>query len=111
MKKFIFKCVVLISALFVGVLIGMQHANNGIVEMKGYHQESFNSPVGITQNQEGNVEASFLGNDIKSQTLSEKREKLEEMKAFNVFSSIGKGIANTIVSLTNKLVEVIASFI
>lgn len=111
MTKFFFKCAFLITALFIGVLIGMQYANQGIVDMKGHEQQNFTSPVDVNQNVEGNVEASFLGNDVDSKTLTEKKEKLEEMKAFNVFSSIGKVIADTIESITNKIVEVIASLI
>lgn len=111
MTKFFFKCAFLITALFIGVLIGMQYANQGIVDMKGHEQQNFTSPVGVNQNMEGDVEASFLGNEIDSKTLTEKKEKLEEMKSFNVFSSIGKAIANTIESITNKIVDVIASLI
>jgi Protein of unknown function (DUF3679) len=111
MSKFIMKCIVLICCLFVGVLIGMQHANKGIVEMKGHEKGSFSSPVGMTQDQEGNVEATFLGNEVESQTLTEKKEKLEEMKAFNAFSSIGKALAGFIEGITTKIVEFIASLI
>ena len=111
MTKFFFKCTFLIAALFIGVLIGMQYANQGIVEMKGHEQQNFTSPVGVTQNEEGNIQASFLGNEVESKTLSEKKEKLEEMKAFNVFSSMGKVIANIIESITNKIVDIIASLI
>ncbi|PFG05638.1 DUF3679 domain-containing protein [Bacillus sp. es.034] len=111
MTKFFFKCAFLITALFIGVLIGMQYANQGIVDMKGHEQQNFTSPVGVNQNMEGDVKASFLGNEIDSKTLTEKKEKLEEMKSFNVFSSIGKVIANTIESITNKIVDVIASLI
>ncbi|OIU70619.1 DUF3679 domain-containing protein [Rossellomorea aquimaris] len=111
MSKFIMKCIVLICCLFVGVLIGMQHANKGIIEMKGHEKESFSSPVGMTQDQEGNVEATFLGKEVESQTLTEKKEKLEEMKAFNAFSSIGKALAGFIEGITTKIVEFIASLI
>ncbi|MFI8575221.1 DUF3679 domain-containing protein [Rossellomorea aquimaris] len=111
MTKFFFKCALLISALFIGVLIGMQYANQGIVEMKGHEQQKFTSPVGVSQDGEGNVEASFLGNEVESKTLSEKKEKLEDMKAFNAFSSIGKALANTIESITNEIVNFIASLI
>lgn len=111
MIKFFFKCALLISALFIGVLIGMQYANQGIVEMKGHEQHNFTSPVGVSQDGEGNVEASFLGNEVESETLSEKKEKLEDMKAFNAFSSIGKALANIIESITNEIVNFIASLI
>jgi hypothetical protein len=111
MIKFMVKCFVLICFLFVGVLIGMQHAKQGIVDMKGHEKESFSSPVGVTQDEEGNVEATFLGNEVESQTLTEKKEKLEEMKAFNAFSSIGRALADLIEGIIGKLVGFFASLI
>ncbi|MCA1056205.1 YqxA family protein [Rossellomorea aquimaris] len=111
MVKFFLKCFILICFLFVGVLMGMQYANEGIVEMKGHEEESFTSPVNMKKNDEGNVEATFLGNEVESRTLAEKKEKLEEMKAFNAFSSIGKALADLIEGITGKLVEFIASLI
>jgi hypothetical protein len=48
---------------------------------------------------------------VESQTLTEKKEKLEEMKAFNAFSSIGKALAGFIEGITTKIVEFIASLI
>ncbi|NMH69767.1 DUF3679 domain-containing protein [Bacillus sp. RO3] len=111
MIKFFFKCGLLLSALFIGVLLGMQYANEGIVEMKGHEPQKFTSPVGVSQDDEGNVEASFLGHEVESKSLSEKKAELEDMKAFNVFSSIGKALANTIESITNEIVNFIASLI
>ncbi len=105
------KSLTLVSILFIGVLLGMQYASNGILEMKGLKESSFQTPVQIQQNESGNIEASILGNEIKKETIAEKKEKLEEMKAFNFFSSIGKNLANFVSTSTKSLVEWISTLI
>lgn len=112
MKMFTLKCFVLAVALFLGVLIGMQYANDGIVETKGaQHDDAFSAPVKVSEDPEGNIEATILGEDVEGKTLKEKKEKLEEMKAYNFFSSIGKTIAGLVEGITNKLLDFLSSLI
>ncbi|MBM7584742.1 hypothetical protein JOC86_001279 [Bacillus pakistanensis] len=111
MKRFMIKSILLISFLFIGVLIGMQKANDGILEMKGQNGHSLHQPLSVEQNEQGNMEASLLGNEVSSETLSEKKEKLEEMKAFNFFSSIGKAISDFVTSITEKIIQIISSLL
>ncbi|MGF2617152.1 DUF3679 domain-containing protein [Rossellomorea vietnamensis] len=111
MKRFVLKSILLISILFVGVLIGMQKANDGIKDMKGYDQDTLGTPLTISEDETGNVEASLLGQEMGSASLSEKKKKLEEMKSFNFFSEIGKSVAGVVKSLTEKTVEFISSLI
>ena len=82
--------------MFVSVLFGMQQANDGIIRMKGYGDEQFQGALSINENREGELEASILGNDVSSHDLEKKKEKIEEMKAYNFFSSIGKKLAGFI---------------
>ncbi|PTY80291.1 hypothetical protein B5V89_03120 [Heyndrickxia sporothermodurans] len=111
MKRFMLKCVLLCAALFIGVLMGMQKANVSMVEMKGYHDERFKSPLTFEERENGEVEASVLGKNVSSHDLEKKHEKLKEIHAFNFFSSLGKTIANIISSLTEKVIQLISSFI
>jgi Protein of unknown function (DUF3679) len=111
MKTFIFKCILLVSVLFIGVLIGMQYASEGIIEMKGHEGHSLSSAVQLSQDEEGEYEASVLGNEIQEETIIEKKEKLEKMKAFNFFSSIGKSLAGFVSDLTNSIIEFVASLV
>lgn len=110
-KRFMLKCVLICVALFIGVLMGMQKANVGMVEMKGYHDDSFKSPLTIEEKGDGEVEASVLGKNISSHDLDKKNEKIKEIQAFNFFSSLGKSMANIISSITEKVIQLISSFI
>lgn len=111
MGKFMVKCVLLCSVLFIGVLIGMQRANEGMAGMKGYEDHALTAPVQITYDDNGETEATVLGHSVGSHDLQAKKEKLEEMKAYNFFSSIGKALAGAVTALVEKLVSVIAGFL
>ncbi len=92
MANFMLKILFMISILFVGVLIGMQQANDGMRSMKGF-QDSFSGAFEISETEDGKMEAEVLGQSITRQDLEEKQEKLENAKAFNVFSSLGTKLA------------------
>ena len=111
MTRFFIKCSLLIALLFVGVLIGMEKANEGMVKMKGYHDPTLQSPVNIHEKSNGNIETSVLGGNKTSDTLDEKKEHLQNIKAFNLFSSLGKVLANIVSSLTEKIIDFASSFI
>ncbi|WP_369425921.1 YqxA family protein [Cytobacillus pseudoceanisediminis] len=85
MKIFMLKALFLAALMFVSVLFGMQQANEGIHRMKGFHDEDFKSALTLNETNEGEVQASVLGNDLSSHDLQQKKEKLEEMKAYNFF--------------------------
>ena len=53
MKMFLLKSVFLACLMFISVLFGMQQANEGIVRMKGYGHEQFQSPITINEKEEG----------------------------------------------------------
>lgn len=111
MKRFVLKVVLLISILFVGVLIGMQKANEGIMDMKGYEDGAFETPLSLSEGETGNIEASLLGQEMGSASISEKKKKLEEMKSFNFFSEIGKSVAGIMKGITEKTVEFLSSLL
>ncbi|MFY0757506.1 YqxA family protein [Metabacillus dongyingensis] len=98
MMKFMLKCFVLSSILLLGVLFGMQQANQGLVKMKGYEDPNLSSAFEVKNDSSGELEASVLG---VSHNLEEKQEKLEEMEAFNFFSQLGKkfaALANAVIT-------------
>lgn len=105
-----FKSFLLASLLFIGVLIGMQKANEGITKMKGFEDQSFQAPISF-QKDSNYMETSLLGKEVSSHDLEKKKEKLEEMKAFNFFSTIGKYLAATISSIVATITEWFASLI
>ncbi|PLR93805.1 DUF3679 domain-containing protein [Bacillus sp. T33-2] len=103
MKIFMLKCILLAALMFLSVLVGMQQANEGINNMRGYGDPEFKSGLSINEDK-----AAILGNDVSSHDLQQKREKLQEMKAFNFFSSIGKELADGISSGVKKTIESIS---
>lgn len=102
---FFLKFVFVAALMFVSVLFGMQQANEGIHRMKGFQDNDFRKALNIEENEGGQVEVSVLGNDISSHDIEEKKAKLEQMKAFNFFSSIGKKLAEGISSITKNTID------
>ncbi|WP_147532417.1 YqxA family protein [Bacillus marasmi] len=108
MKLFMLKSFILASIMFVCVLFGMQQANDGIHRMKGYDDSDFGRAISFSENEKGNIEASFLGQDVDSHDFTKKKEEIEEMNAYNIFSSAGKNITKGIEELTGKTLDYFA---
>ncbi|TYR82353.1 DUF3679 domain-containing protein [Priestia megaterium] len=106
MVKFTMKTLLLTVILLFGVLLGMQMAQQGLVKMKGYNDPAIEHVFTVSKTDEGQVEAAILGSK-QVVNIEEKQKILEERKAFNVFSSIGKSLANTIQGMVQKAVETI----
>lgn len=104
MKRFILKAVFLACAMFISVLFGMQQATDGIHQMKGYDDQGFKGALSLQEDGEG-IQASILGNEVTSHDLEKKKEQLEEMKAYNFFSSLGKKLGETVSSATEKMLS------
>lgn len=104
MKMFMLKSFFIAALMFLSVLFGMQQANDGIHRMKGFEDSNFKGAFTVEEDTGGELQVSVLGN---SHDLEEKKEQLESMKAYNFFSSLGKGLADTISSLTEKTIEFI----
>lgn len=104
---FIFKSLLLVSLMFLSVLFGMQQANIGIQKMKGYDDPKFKSALHLQTNDGGELQASLLGVDVTSHDLEKKKQKLEEIQAYNLFSDIGRMISSGISSGLNQLFNLI----
>jgi len=111
MKMFMLKSIFLAAIMFVCVLFGMQQANDGIIKMRGYGNEQFQSALTFNETSEGEMEASVLGNDITSHDIEKKKAELEEMKAYNFFSSIGKSLAQLLSNITEMVIQFVAGLI
>ena len=109
MKSFIFKTFILVSVLIIGIILGMNQANKGMLSMKGYQDSSFQSPFILQQIDEGKIEATVMGNDVGQFDLEDRKEKLEEIKTYNILSKAGKMLANVVTTITQKTYEVIMS--
>jgi hypothetical protein len=105
MKRFMLKCLVISLVLFLGVLLGMHQANEGMRKMKGYDDPSFKGQAfHVVETSEG-LNGTFLGRQVNSRDMKEKQEQLEEIKAYNFFSSAGKKLANGVSDLMSGLLN------
>ncbi|MCM3765344.1 YqxA family protein [Neobacillus niacini] len=106
MKMFMLKSIVIAALMFIAVLTGMELANNGIHKMKGYDDPNFQNAVSINENGQ-QLNATFLGDEITSHDLEAKKKKLEEISAYNFFSSMGKKMSEGLTTASEKLIELI----
>ena len=74
-------------------MLGMQKANTGLVNMRGYDDPHLDRAVSIVK-ENGEVSASIMGEKVDSHDLEEKKKRLQELKAFNLFSDMGKKISD-----------------
>lgn len=107
MKLFMLKSLFLASIMFICVLFGMQQANEGIHKMKGYDDPNLGNAFTLTEGEEGKLQASFLGKDVTSHDLEKKKQELEKMNSYNIFSSSGKKITEGISTATDKTIKFI----
>lgn len=108
MFRFLFKCSLILLIFFIGVLIGMQKATDGMLDMRGYDDPLLYKAVSI-ENQNGELNAELLGQEVNTHDLQEKKERLQEMKAFNAFSNLGKKAANGIQNIFNSAIDLFVS--
>lgn len=110
MKIFFLKFIFVVALMFISVLFGMQQANEGIHKMKGFEDANFREALNVNENGE-QVEVSLLGNEINSHDIEEKKAKLEQMKAYNFFSSIGKKLAEGASIIMEKMIGVVTDLL
>ncbi len=101
------KSMLVVLILFFGVLFGMQKANEGMKNMKGYDDPALYSAFTVDEGKKG-VEASVLGQKVTSHDLETKKKQLEDMEAFNLFSSIGKKLSNGISEIVQSIVGLLS---
>lgn len=107
MKIFMLKSLCLAALLLITALAGMQLANNGIHKMKGYDDPNFQTAVSL-DGTDKEVRASFLGNEISSHDIEAKRKRLEEINAYNFFSSMGKKLSEGITGVSERIIHLLA---
>lgn len=96
MIKFMLKFLLLLFTMFFGVIVGIQQANTGIQQMRGYHTEETEDAFQIVYKDGKEMEASILGHEVTGHDLEKRKQQLEQIEAFNVFSELGKGLAHIV---------------
>ncbi|XJZ26284.1 DUF3679 domain-containing protein [Bacillota bacterium Lsc_1132] len=98
---FMMKSLAVAALMFISVLAGIQIANDGLNKMKGQPSQNALSNTPISNN------AGIGAADIPSHDLQAKKQQLEAMNGLNLFSEMGKkladGVANTSKSIVNSI--------
>ncbi|MEH6888281.1 DUF3679 domain-containing protein [Bacillus sp. JJ864] len=106
MEQFTRKCIIVVVSAFLITLAGIQVANSGLKRMKGYNDPTYEQIAHITGTNYGGIEKGIIGNEF---SIEDKQKQLEELKSFNMFESMGKGLTylvkNVICSITYTIVD------
>ncbi|MGG3574697.1 YqxA family protein [Bacillus gobiensis] len=105
MAAFTMRFFFLVVILLFGVLLGMQQANDGMKQMKGYEDPDLKNAFALQGGEGEEREASVLGHEVSTTDLEEKQKELEEVEAFNIFSRTGKAIADGITNSAQSFYE------
>lgn len=108
MKTFMLKSVMIAALMFISVLGGIQLANDGIYKMKGYSGPNLKSAISLTD-KNNILKLPLLSSDRSSHDLKVKKERLEKLNAFNLFSSVGKKMSDGISKTSEKILNSIAN--
>lgn len=109
MAAFTMRFFFLVVILLFGVLLGMQQANDGMKQMKGYEDPDLKNAFVLQDGEGEEREASVLGHEVSTTDLEEKQNELEEVEAFNIFSRTGKAIADGITNSAQSFYEWVAN--
>ncbi|BBW95537.1 DUF3679 domain-containing protein [Geobacillus sp. FSL W8-0032] len=107
MAKWLIQFGLMLFLLFFGVLFGMQQAHNGMERMRGYADPAFPSVVEMKRNDSGEVEAAVFGETVTAADWQKKQETMRELTSFNVFSELGRRLADAATALMNTLLSLI----
>ena len=109
MGKFIWKTSLLVLLLFFGVILGMQYANQNMKKMQGYEDPKMSEAFAVQEESKGKINATLLGENITTDDMEEKKEEIEDWKAYHALSSAGKGISNACTSIFQGLANLISN--
>ncbi|WLR44000.1 DUF3679 domain-containing protein [Bacillus carboniphilus] len=101
MKKFILRCVVLCLVLFIGIIVGIKQAHNGVMYIKG--DESSSLSTSIVKEDIDTTNSSLYVNP----KLSEKEKELEEIEGFNLFSQAGRKLGEGVQAALQKCINLV----
>ena len=105
MKRFMLKCTFIALVLFLGVLVGMQQANEGMKKMQGVEgATSSGQPFQIFEKEDGE-KRTLLGAEGTKQDIEAKQQKLEQIKSHNFYSSMGKKLADGVSNAVGKVIQ------
>lgn len=109
MGRFLLKTGLMMLLLLFGIIFGMQQANQNMKKMQGYDDPTMYSAFSLDKLDNGDLQAQLMGNKITVEDIETKKEKMEEWKTFNLFSSAGKGLSDLFTGLFKGLASMLDS--
>lgn len=103
MKVFMLKSFIVASLMFISVLAGMQIARDGMNKMRG--QQGQDKVIVSDMNDDGDKGIAV----IPSHDLKKKKQKMQEINGVNVFSELGKKMADGVSKTSQSIVESITN--
>lgn len=104
MQRFTLKVISVGIVLFFGVVLGMQLVNDGLLNMRGYNDPSIEYP---NSHETENVRGTLSDDELPTHDLEAKQDRLEKVKSFNLFSSIGKALAELITVVVQGIISLV----
>ncbi|WP_020153956.1 YqxA family protein [Caldibacillus debilis] len=105
MFRFFFKCLFVACLLFIGVILGMQEANEGLKKMKGYDDPRFGDVFSVEEGHGENYEATVFGQSVVSHDPDGKGTGLKETRGFDFFSEMGKKASKAVSDFVSYLLS------
>ena len=87
----------------------MQQANQKMIEMKGYNDQTFQAPFMIKENKDGEMEATVLGNNIASIPKDEDHKEIAQPQR-NLFSQLAQWLSTMLTTLIENILEAVGAF-
>ena len=104
MIRFTGKCLLIAIVMFFGVLFGMQQANSGMLDMKGYKDPSLKGAFTLGGG-EGQEKSFHFGTNRYGERSGRKTKQLEQAETFNLFSKAGETLSNTVTDSAQAMYE------
>ncbi|CAM4134276.1 DUF3679 domain-containing protein [Bacillus manliponensis] len=104
MDGFTRKYVIIVIIMFCVVFVGMQITSNGLKQMKGYSDLTFEEVTSLTGTARTGIEETLFK---KSFSITEKKRQLEELKSFNMLEGAGKGVTLLVKSFVRTCTNIV----
>ncbi|KGX93639.1 hypothetical protein N781_11100 [Pontibacillus halophilus JSM 076056 = DSM 19796] len=114
MKRFTVTFLFMLVLFLAGILVGINQASLGMIQIRGYSDQSFQEAIQTTEADDGTVEVEVMGQSFQQVQLDEKKQQFDEtyetqgiQKLALSLGNFVKGVYNLVLSLVYQLVQLI----
>ncbi|MCT2537618.1 YqxA family protein [Aquibacillus koreensis] len=102
----VFVTMLLMMVLFLGgVLLGIDKANEGVSNTRGYSTGSFEEAIQAEQTEDGAYEIEVMGEDFKQVSVEEKKVEYEEVQSTHFTQKLAGGLESSVKWFYNQIVQ------